>query len=197
MYLDKNLLQNFLEQKEISWLGVDFSQATFTKEGFDLPSDVLHYYFSEWNKMFITDQKKYNLRATFQKPIVNYDLQMVTKSNNISRERLRIKKHIQIENTFSEEFIVQYISHLTIPQSSEFSIMFIVESLDQNLKAAAMWICIIHTPTRQTVLCERFTERPKGFNTKSYWARVFYNILFKINDLHFKQWSHFIIDNPN
>ncbi len=197
MYLNKELLKNFLDRKEITWLGVDFSQATFTQNGFDLPTDAFHFYFNEWNKMFITDQKKYNLRITFQKPIVNYDLRMVTKKNIITKEKLHIKKHIQIENTYNDEFIIDYISQLKIPQNTEFAVLFIVESLDQNVKAAAVWVCIIHTTTKQTVLCERFTERPKGFNVKSYWARVFYNITFRINDLHFEQWINFIKDNPN
>lgn len=197
MYFDKNLFNEFLKQREVTWLGIDFSRATYTKDGFDLPSDILHYYFNEWNKMFILDQKKYNLRASFQKPIVSYDLKIVTKKNSIGKDKLNIKKHIIIENTIQEENLKEYVTQYNpLPSQTTFSIVFIVESLDHNLKAASVWVVILHNITKNIVLTEKFIERPKGLNTKTYWARAFYNILFKINDLHFTQWTNFIKENP-
>lgn len=195
MYLNKQYYLDFLCQKEITWSGIDFSQATFTKDGFDLQYDLLQYYFSEWNKFIITDQKKYNLRISFRKPIIQYDLSTVKKCNQIPKNKLSLKKFINIDNTFDDLFIEKYIKNLTFPKNTKYNIYFIVESLDSILKNAAIWVTIIKTDSNEIVLSEKFLEKPAGLSTKTYWARVFYNIIYKIKDDAYPRWENYVKEN--
>ena len=59
MYINTPLFTEFINAKEILWLGIDFTHAKFTRKGFDVPQDVLRNYFNEWNQLIISDQKKY------------------------------------------------------------------------------------------------------------------------------------------
>ena len=81
VYFDAELFADFLTHREVTWLGVDFSKAKFTRSGFQLPQEVLLRYLNDWNMLIISDQKKYDVRMSFRKPIMQYDLSWVTKRN--------------------------------------------------------------------------------------------------------------------
>ena len=67
MYLDEDLFIDFLNQRDILWTGIDFSKARFTKQGFEYPQEVMHYYLNGWNTSIINNQKKYDIRLSFHK----------------------------------------------------------------------------------------------------------------------------------
>ena len=192
MYLNKELFSDFLTERDITWLGIDFSKAAFTKKGFGIPYDILQLYFNEWNMLIISDQKKYDIRICFRKPVMNYNLSLVKKSNKLVKNQVVFYDFIGIEHVYTEDFIKEYIAPLAIPSETKYSLMFIVESFDQNIKTGVVWVVLIYSKTSEVVLCEKFMENPSGFNTKNYWARVFYNIFFKIQKSAFPRWENYV-----
>ncbi|MBQ1780706.1 MAG: hypothetical protein II001_04660, partial [Bacteroidales bacterium] len=81
MYMNEDLFVDFLSVREILWVGVNFSKAKFTRAGFDYSQEIMQHYFQEWNKLILNDQKKYDIRMSFRKPMMHYDLSAVTKLN--------------------------------------------------------------------------------------------------------------------
>ncbi|MDR0206560.1 MAG: hypothetical protein LBI45_04810 [Bacteroidales bacterium] len=190
MYINKELFLDFLKEREITWLGIDFSKATFTKKGFDIPNDVLQLYFNEWNALIISDQKKYDIRVAFRKPIVHFDLSFVKKQNKLYKGDSPVKDVVRMENLLDETIITNYLRQISTPEISKYSMLIIVESFDNIIKKGAVWLVIFNSITKEPALCEEFKESPSGFNIKSYWARVFFNIFFNINKTVFTRWEH-------
>lgn len=203
MFLNEDSFIDFLSAKEVTWAGIDFSKAKFTRNGFDFPSEIIQYFFNEWNLLIISDQKKYDIRLAFRKPILHYDLSYITKRNKTVKSTSSLVEYIGVDNMFSEDDILQYFSKLNLPQQTRFAISVLVESFDKNSKTAALWIIISDTETKQVVLCEKFLKDPSGFNTKSYWARTFYNLFFDIQKSSFVRWENLVKNkqlqnnNPN
>lgn len=188
MYLDAPLFDKFLAEKEITWLGVDFSKAKFTKNGFDYPTDVLQHYIHEWNKLIISDQKKYNIRMALRKPMMQYDLALVSKQNKTVKSQQVLVDHLTLKNQYDEEEVMQHISSLEIPKHTKYALMLVVESFDQDSKTATLWLALLNSESEKIVLCEKFLKSPAGMGIKNYWARVFYNLFFDIQKNSFLRW---------
>ena len=192
MLLNEKLFTDFLSEKEILWLGIDFSKAKFTKKGFDISQDNLRQLFNEWNLLIISDQKKYDIRLSFRKPIMSYDLSTLSKRNRSIRLSSILREHIHLNDLLDEEHIQQYVSTIEMPQQHRFALLFIVESFDAVSKTGSVWVTVAETSTRQTVLCEKFIKLPSGFGTKNYWGRIFYNTLFDIKTYAFYRWENLV-----
>jgi hypothetical protein len=189
MYIDEQLYSNFLTDREITWMGIDFSFAQFTQKSFNLPKDVLIYYFNDWNLLIISDHKKYNIRTSFRKPVMHFNLSWVSKRNRQIKLQM-VKEHIEAATLLSSQKIIEYVQTFTFPNNSLYALLMIVESFDEASKTASVWVVIANTRTKETVLCERFIKNPSGIGIKNYWARTFYNIFLDIHNHSFIRWAN-------
>lgn len=192
MYLNEELFVDFLNVKDILWTGIFFSKAHFTKNGLDFTQEIFQHYLHDWNMMIINDQKKYDIRMSFRKPVMQYDLSMVTKINKSLKSIQVVKNNIASKYVLSDEQIVEYVSTLEYPKSMEYALSFFVESFDDASKVAAIWVVVVKTETSEVVLCEKFLKTPHGFGTRNYWARTFYNVLFDIKSSSFLRWENMV-----
>lgn len=192
MFLNENSFIDFLSAKEVTWAGIDFSKAKFTRSGFDFPNEIIQYFFNEWNLLIISDQKKYDIRLSFRKPVLHYDLSYISKRNKTVKAASALVDYISVDNMYKEEEILQYFSKLNLPRQTRFTISILVEALDKNSKIAALWIVISDTESKNVTLCEKFLKEPSGFNTKNYWARTFYNLFFDIQKHSFVRWENLV-----
>jgi len=183
---------DFLKEREVTWLGIDFSKATFTKKGFDMPNDVLQLYFNEWNALIISDQKKYDIRVAFRKPVVHFDLSFVKKQNKLYKGDTPIREFVRMENLLNTDIIANYVRQAHLPDISKYALFFMVESFDSTIKKGSVWVIILKNNTKELVFCEKFVESPSGFNIKSYWARIFYNMFFNISKTAYVRWEHLV-----
>ena len=192
MYINPTLFTEFIHSKEILWLGIDFSLSKFTRKGFEITQEQLRTYFSEWNQLVIADQKKYDIRMSFRKPIMSYDLSAVTKANKSVRISNILCENITIEAVHTDEGICEYLRQLSTPQQHRFALIFIVESFDASCKTGAVWVGLFDTVSHEPVLCEKFLKVPSGFGTKNYWGRIFYNILYDIRSYAYYRWESLV-----
>lgn len=192
MYLNEPLFVDFLKVKEILWVGINFSKAKFTRNGFDFTQEIMQHYFHEWNMLILNDQKKYDIRMSFRKPVMQYDLSVITKMNKSVKISESLTRNIGTKDVHSDDQIVQYLSGLSLPKSLPFALTFVVESFDANVKTAAIWVAIVKTDTKEVVLCEKFLKKPAGFGTRNYWARTFYNIFFDIQSQAYMRWENMV-----
>lgn len=192
MYLNEALYTDFLNDREILWLGIDFSKARFTKKDFNITQEVLRYYLNEWNLLIISDQKKYDIRLSFRKPVMSYDLSLISKCNKTVKINNILHENITLNDLQSEESICDYVRSLEMPQQHRFALMFIVESFDTNSKTGSVWVVVTETSSKEPVLCEKFIKNPSGFGVKNYWARIFYNVLFDIKSYAFCRWENLV-----
>lgn len=191
MYLNQSHFTDFLKEKEITWAGIDFSKAQFTRKSFNLPQEVLTHFMTSWNMMIISDQKKYDIRLSFRKPAMQYDLSMVTKKNKLLKPSNLLCDTVKLNTILSDSEVVEYVSTMTdMPKQTRFAVLVLVESFDDATKMASLWTVIVKTETAETVLCENFMKSPGGFGVQSYWGRTFYNLFFDINKYAFTRWEN-------
>lgn len=192
MYLNEQLFVDFLKVREILWVGINFSKAKFTRAGFDFSQEILTHYFHEWNMLILNDQKKYDIRMSFRKPVMEYDLSAVTKLNKATKIGECLTRNIAMKDVYSDDQMVQYLSGLNLPKSLPYALTFVVESFDISVKTAAIWVAIVKPETKEVVLCEKFLKKPAGFGTRNYWARTFYNVFYDIQSNSFNRWENMV-----
>lgn len=192
MYMNESLFIDFLNSREILWTGINFSKAKLTKSAFNFTQEIMQHYFHDWNLLILNDQKKYDIRMSFRKPIMQYDLSLVTKANKNVRVNSVLTERINLKDTLTEESVCAYISQFVQAAKQRYALTFIVESFDAMAKVAAVWVVIYKTDTGETVLCEQFLKVPSGIGTRNYWARVFYNILYDIKTFAFLRWENMV-----
>lgn len=192
MYMNETLFADFLTTREILWVGINFSKAKFTRNGFDFTQEILQHYFHEWNMLILNDQKKYDIRMSFRKPVMQYNLSTVTKLNKSLKSNDIIVKNISSKNVYSDEQMLEYASQLELPDTLPYSLMFVVESFDSMVKTAAIWVVITKTETHEVVLCEKFLKKPGGIGVRNYWARTIYNVFYDIQAGAFLRWENMV-----
>lgn len=192
MYLNEALYTEFLNNREILWLGIDFTKAKFTRNSFPFSQDDIRKLMNEWNLAIISDQKKYDIRLSFRKPIMSYDLSLVSKLNKSLKINNLIRNKINLGDIQTSESICQYVRSLDLPTQHRFSLLFLVEALDGESKTGTVWVVVAETQTHESALCERFIKAPSGFGTKNYWVRIFYNVLFDIRTYAFCRWENLV-----
>ena len=192
MYLNEQLFIDFLNTKEILWVGINFAKAKFTRDGFTLTQDALHRLFHEWNMLILNDQKKYDVRMSFRKPVMQYDLSVTTKLNKSVKLNDIMTHYVSVKDTFNDEQICEYVSGLNFPTSMKYALTFLVESFNATLKNAAIWVAVVATETRDVVLCEKFLKKPAGIGVRNYWARTIYNVFYDIQSQSFKRWESMV-----
>lgn len=192
MYMNEQLFADFLQVREILWVGINFSKAKFTREEFDYPQEVLQRYLHDWNMLILNDQKKYDIRMSFRKPVMQYDLSVITKTNKSLKTNDLLTKNIKANDVLSDDQMRELASALTLPQSLPYALSLWVESFDSKVKTAAIWVVITKTETQEVVLCEKFLKKPSGFGLRNYWARTFYNVFYDIQSQAFLRWENMV-----
>lgn len=192
MYLNEQLFIDFLNTKEILWVGINFSKAKFTRDGFTLTQDAMHKLFHEWNMLILNDQKKYDVRMSFRKPKMQYDLSVITKINKSLKINDILTNYVSVKDTFNDEQICEYLSGLKFPTSMKYALTFNIESFNATLKNAAIWVAVVATETSEVVLCEKFLKKPAGIGVKNYWARTIYNVFYDIQSQSFMRWESMV-----
>lgn len=192
MYINSNLFSDFLSRREITWLGVDFSLAKFTHNGFQFTQEVMRRYFNDWNMLIIYDQKKYDIRISFRKPVMHYDLSWVSKKNKSVKMAGAMSDFITMDAVQTDDSIINYVQSNDFPQITTYGLFFLVESFDDHTRLGTVWVVVVKTDTKQVVLCEKFIKSPSGFGLRNYWGRVFYNLFFDIQKYAFIRWENLI-----
>lgn len=192
MYMNETLFADFLKTREILWVGINFAKSKFTREGFDFNQETLQHHLQEWNKLILNDQKKYDIRMSFRKPIMKYDLSVITKLNKSLKVNDVLTLFISSQHVYSDEQMRNYVATLELPATLPYALMFAVESFDTTVKTAAIWVVITRTDTREVVLCEKFLKKPAGIGLRNYWARTFYNVFYDIQSDAFRRWENMV-----
>lgn len=192
MYMNETLFADFLKTREILWVGINFAKSKFTREGFDFNQETLQHHLQEWNKLILNDQKKYDIRMSFRKPIMKYDLSVITKLNKSLKVNDVLTLFISSQHVYSDEQMRNYVATLELPATLPYALMFAVESFDTTVKTAAIWVVITKTDTREVVLCEKFLKKPAGIGLRNYWARTFYNVFYDIQSDAFRRWENMV-----
>ncbi|MBI3883440.1 MAG: hypothetical protein HY305_04285 [Sphingobacteriales bacterium] len=182
------------ENTEITWLGLDFSQTKFIgsatqfKDAGEVTNDQFRdKYAIGWNRLFINEQKKYDIaKALSRKGNVQYAIDVTEKANN------SLKKDFFTNNpgdfkTIDDKKIEGLVKKYDFQGKEGIGMIVFVEGMSKDQKAAGGWITFIDMKSKKILATAYKTAEPGGFGFKNFWAKAFLGLVKEADD--YKKWK--------
>lgn len=186
---------------EIVWFGLDFTKTHFVglfdqgfgvepATGYDLRSKLI----PAWNGLFMQEQHNFNLRRTFRKRYVYYDIASVSGLNDkLDPDALLNYNETKISKATIREMVKQYTS---TEKKEGLGLAFIIENFNKNTRKAGLYVTVFDIKTKKVLLCEFMSGSPVGFGLRNYWAGAIKDILHWIDFYEYKKWRDKYYNNP-
>jgi len=183
---------------ELVWYGLDFTGAKFIgkfNEGFDSrptsANELISSYIPAWNRLVLEEPRNFNLKSTFRKTSIYYDIQPIESLNS------KIKP----------EGILTYNSHMlhkdqlaamvsAYPEGSRkegLGLVFIVESFDKSYRKGNYWVVFFDIKTHKILFSDYCSSSPAGFGLRNYWAGSLKHVLGEIRFFRYDMWKKNIL----
>ncbi len=179
----------FNPSTEITWLGLDFSDAKFIgdRERLGSESDIRHL-LDALNELMIKEADKYNVAAAIQKKKVENGTQVANEHNAELDVMTMIssdgKDHIHLKASDVEEIISNY----DFKGLNGIGLIFNVESFNKIIEEGSIWITFVNMNTKEVLFTERLVAPPSGFGMRNFWAGSVNGVLTKIKKKEFENW---------
>jgi hypothetical protein len=167
--------------QEITWFGLDFSQAYFIDDvAFPNPTRLKDELFLEWNNFVFKEPRKFDIKKAFNKRGVSYSTSYINSRNEEVNINKRVGNFWLQENYFNGDTIQNIVaSYNLLKNNSGVGLVFIVESLDKPNKRGIYWVTFFDIETKKVLLTEQIIGIPGGAGLRNYWANSFYSALIK------------------
>ena len=178
----------------ITWLGLDFthlkfigSAAQFKDAGTITNGDMRSKYFTAWNNLFITEQKKYNVADAVHRDNVNYAIDVTQSANDKSTAEYFTEKADDYR-LLTEDVVRQLVAGYDFKEKTGIGLLFFVEGMSKDKTEASMWVTFVDMGTKKMLIANRMSGNAGGFGFRNYWAKSFYNVLQDVEH-DFKSWE--------
>jgi len=191
----QNTAKDVFSKDDMVWYGLDFSKAKFIGQ-FDqaagiapaTANDMVFNYIPAWNRLIVSETTKYDLRKTFRKTDVFFDLTIVNNNKRINEDRLMSFNDYEIENP--NEVIPQIIKSYTKGQKdSGIGLVFIVEKFHKENQEASIYVTFFDIATKEVLFFEKIVGKARGIGLRNYWAGAVHNILTQVNKTYYNNWK--------
>ena len=168
---------------DITWLGLDFSQAKFIgpasqfKDAGEISNEEFRdKYTVSWNQLFINEQKKYSVAEMVHRPEVKYDLEVTAKANgNIKKEFFEASPNDF--KTLDEKKIGDLVSRYDFQGKTGTGVLIFVEGMSKGMGEAGGWVTMVDMKTKKVLLTTYKVGKAGGFGFRNYWAKSWLNML--------------------
>ena len=180
----------FNKDIEVTWLGLDFSNAKFLgdREKFGSESDVKHL-MTAWNELIINESEKFNVAKAVDRSKVTNAIEVTTARNGevdvqaIFTDNQKDYLHIQPSD------IDGIVSSFDFKGKTGIGLVFIVESFSKPNVEGSMYVTFVNMGSKELLFSERLTAEPKGFGMRNFWAGAIYGVLTKMQKKEFGNWK--------
>lgn len=192
---------------EVTWLGVDFSHVKLIGDfshggklavpggygsvqfgdGTTLSTVYIRdEYFPKWNKLIVTEDRKYDIRGMLRKGYISIDIGMLMKINaNAATEDMEAYK----TPFYTKENLEEFISEYNIEKKEGIGVFFIAECLNKTEVEAYFHFVAINMKSKEILVYKRLRGKPQGAGLRNYWAGSIFHIIEEIRDRHYKVWK--------
>lgn len=175
-------------KSELVWLGLDFSNSKYV--GFTetvTPQEIVSQYFIKWNTLILSEPEKYNLKRSFWKKGVIYDIDYMIKKNATTS--------LDNYNTYSEYYLPEnkldsIVAKYNPNNKSGIGLAFIVESFNKINETASIYVTFIDLSTNKILLKEKMYGKAVGFGLRNHWGGAIYKILKQIEMTSYAYWRN-------
>ncbi len=179
----------FDEDKDITWLGLDFTSAKFIgdRQRLGTSSDIQRL-LQSWNDLIMTENEKFGIGQYIGKTKVTSDFS-VTKEHNAALDVLDMtssdsKDEFHLRTSMIQEIINGY----DFKDNQGVGVMFVVEAFNKTTEQGAAWITFVNLSTKEVFFAERITGNASGFGLRNYWGNSFYGMMKQIKKREFEMW---------
>ena len=168
---------------EITWLGIDFTQAKFIGSAFQFKDageitngEFRDKYVPSWNQLFINEQKKYDVAKTVKRSEVKYAMDVTEKGNNSIKGNF-FSDDPNDYKKLDEQKVANIIKNYDFQGKSGIGMLFVIDGMSKSKEEASGWVTFVDMKSKKVLLTEYKTGKAGGFGFRNYWAKSFQNIL--------------------
>jgi hypothetical protein len=164
----------------ITYFGIDFSKskAIFINCS---TSEMKNKYFDAINVLIVKEKKKYDIGEILNKTNIEYNLDVVKKSNaTLDTNSFQILSNKEIK-PFDNNTISDIIKSYDLTAKSGVGLVFINESLDKPNFLATYYMVFFSMPDGKIIVVYKVKGTPGGFGIRNFWAGSFHSAL--VNDI--------------
>jgi hypothetical protein len=173
---------------EITWLGMDFSQArvigaaTQWKDVGEITDNQMRdNYIPAWNDFFLNEQKKYDVAKYVDRSSVHYAMDVTAKMNNRKYSKSTFSDDPGEYEHLEEADISRLVKGYDFKGQSGVGLLFFIEGMSKGKEETCAWVTFVDMKSRTVLQTKRIYGRAGGFGFRNYWAKSFFNILKNIN----------------
>jgi hypothetical protein len=173
----------FNGSSEISWLGLDFSQAKFIgtatqfKDAGEITNaEMRDKYIPGWNQLFLDEMKKYNVAEAVHRAEVKYEIGITDKANSNFKGDF-FSSNSDDYRKLDEEKIKKIVKGYDFKGKTGIGLLFFIDGMSKGKEEANAWVTFVDMKSKTVLFTKNQSGKPKGFGFKNYWAGSFLDIL--------------------
>ncbi|PBQ30531.1 hypothetical protein CNR22_01685 [Sphingobacteriaceae bacterium] len=179
---------------ELVWYGLDFTGAKFIgkfDDGFDSKptsaNELISYYVPAWNQLVLDEPRNFDLKNTFRKTSIFYEIQPVANLNSkINPEGILTYNSCMLHKDQLGAMVSAY------PEGSRkdgLGLVLIVESFDKSYRKGNFWVVFFDIKTHKILFSDYCSGAPSGFGLRNYWAGSLKHVLAEIRFFRYEMWK--------
>jgi len=165
---------------DITWLGLDFSQASFigsAKDAGNITSDQFRdKYTTSWNQLIVNQPKVYDVAGMVHRPDIKYALNVTAKANRAIQRNFFSANNSDFRK-MNEKVIGDIVSHYNFQAQQGTGVIIFVDGMSTAQGEAGGWVTMVDMKTKRVLSTTFRTGKAGGFGFKNYWAKAWANIL--------------------
>ncbi|MGV3613574.1 MAG: hypothetical protein ACO1N0_21620 [Fluviicola sp.] len=166
----------FAQVTEITWFGIDFSQAKMVgSAGFTDKEKIQVYYLNVWNSVFVTEADKYDLAKYYKAGKVIVSLDVVKKANEqVSADDLVTDNTYSLSEADAQKEVQKYVG-----QGSGLGMVYVVEYFSKTEEIASVYVIQFDISSGTISKMQKLTGKAEGFGFRNYWLGALENVMKK------------------
>lgn len=172
------LIHSSFAQKlaEITWFGIDFSQAKMVgSAGFTEPAKIQDYYLNVWNSVLITESDKYDIAKYYGAEKVNVSLDIVKKANDeVNADELVTDNTYSLSESAAQSEVEKYVG-----QGSGTGLVYVVEYFSKIEELASIYVIQFDISSGTIIKMKKLTGKASGFGFRNYWLGAVEGVMKK------------------
>ncbi|WP_184547701.1 hypothetical protein [Mucilaginibacter sp. FT3.2] len=181
----------FSGSAKITWLGIDFTQTRFIgtasakvfgigkreNNGEVTADEFRDQYTLGWNRLFIDEQKKYDVAEMVHHSAVDYAIDVAKSSNSKGKFDKLYSDNPGDFKLLDEAKIAAVVKGYDFLGHDGIGVIFFVGGMNKGMDKAGVWVTFVDMKTKTVLITKYYEGKPGGFGLKNYWAKAFLNVM--------------------
>jgi len=160
-------------EKNITWLGVDFTLARFTLVTED-PAAIVSTSLKAINNLILAEPDKYDLKKFFSKSEVTPDIEMVNERNSKIDPTMLV---VPDKYAITPDDVKKVISSYDTKGKTGTGLVFVAENLHKVEQTGSFYVVFFDMASKEIIDSEHKVGKASGIGFRNYWTGSVYNVM--------------------